>query len=113
MHYIWGGALLGELTLVRFYSIHCFLPIIILFAISFHIITLHKKGFSKVFKVSILTDVEYRTLYPNFIFKDLFILILFLSISFYVFIVYPNLFQNLINNILGTLNYTPPKIYPE
>jgi len=111
--FIWGGSVVGSLTLERFFMMHYLIPSIIVSIIILHIGTLHKLGSTNIYKITRINDLNFNNLYPYFIIKDIFILYLVLFLSLYIVFYLPNLFDNLVNNIDANSKITPKHIVPE
>ena len=111
--FIWGGSIVGSLTLERFFMIHYLLPSLIAGLIILHLASLHKLGSSSTYKVSKVIDVNFIPLYPYFIIKDLFVFVFVLGFGFYLVCFYPDYFDNLVNNIGANSKITPKHIVPE
>lgn len=111
--FIWGGSIVGTLTLERFFMVHYLLPSIILGLVILHLTSLHKLGSSSVYKSSQILDLNFMTLYPYFIIKDLFIFLGVLGVGFYLVCFYPDYFDNLVNNVSANSKITPKHIVPE
>ena len=111
--FIWGGSIVGSLTLERFFMVHYLLPSFIAGIIILHLTSLHKLGSSNTYAVSKLVDVNFIPLYPYFIIKDLFVFCFVFSFGFYLVSFYPDYFDNLVNNMGANSKVTPKHIVPE
>ena len=111
--FIWGGSIVGSLTLERFFMIHYLLPSFIVGLIILHLTSLHKLGSSNTYKVSKVLDTNFIPLYPYFIIKDLFVFAFILWVGFYLICFYPDYFDNLVNNLGANSKITPKHIVPE
>lgn len=111
--FIWGGSIVGSLTLERFFMIHYLLPSFIAGLIILHLTSLHKLGSSSTYKISKIIDLQFVPLFPYFIIKDLFVFIIVLLVSFYLVFFQPDFFDNLVNNVSANSKITPKHIVPE
>lgn len=111
--FIWGGSIVGTLTLERFFMLHYLIPSIIAALIILHIGSIHRLGSTNTYKISKLSDLSFSNLYPYFIIKDVYMLFLILVISTIIIFYLPNLFDNLVNNIDANSKITPKHIVPE
>lgn len=110
--WLWGGYSVGGPTLSRFFALHFFLPFILVFLVVVHFIYLHKDGSNNFFGVDFI-KYDRVMLYPYYIIKDLFGVIVFL-IFFFVFIFFwPNLLGHPDNYIIANPLVTPTHIVPE
>lgn len=80
--WLWGGFSVGNATLNRFYSLHFFLPFVLLGLTTLHIFFLHVDGSSNSLGIE---AQEFTTFYPYFILKDLFSLFVFSFVFFFLF----------------------------
>ena len=113
VNFIWGGTSVGSLTLERFFLIHYLMPSFLVLVIILHINSLHKLGSSNPLKLSKLVDVNYIQLYPYYILKDLFAILVVLGLCCYLIFFHPDFFDNLVNNISANSQITPKHIVPE
>jgi ubiquinol-cytochrome c reductase cytochrome b subunit len=111
VEWLWGGFSVGNATLNRFYSLHFFLPFIIVGFVLIHLALLHKYGSNN--PLGIDTDVEYVPFYPYFFIKDLFAFSVYLFILVILVFFYPNLLGHPDNYIPANPMVTPPHIVPE
>lgn len=111
--FIWGGSIVGSLTLERFFMLHYLLPSFIIGLIVLHLSSLHKLGSSTTYKTSRVIDTNFIPLYPYFIIKDFFVFTLVIFAGFYLICYYPDYFDNLVNNIEANSKITPKHIVPE
>ena len=111
--FIWGGSIVGTLTLERFFMIHYLLPSLIVGLIILHLTSLHKLGSTNTVRAVKTIDYNFVPLYPYFIIKDLFVFTLILLFSFYMISFYPDYFDNLVNNLGANSKITPKHIVPE
>lgn len=109
--WLWGGFSVDNATLNRFFSLHYLLPFVIVFFVFLHLIALHKDGSSNPLGVSLSFDKI--PMYPYFIIKDTFSILIFLCVllSFVFFI--PNYLGHPDNYIPANPLVTPTHIVPE
>lgn len=109
---VWGGYGISNDTLVRFYSLHYILPLVLAVFVLYHIYFLHFYKSSNVFN---LYSFHYMKInfYPYFWIKDIFGLSLIFIVFFFVLFYYPELFNHSDNYIEANPLVTPPHIVPE
>nr|YP_009348176.1 apocytochrome b [Corallina officinalis]APX55286.1 apocytochrome b [Corallina officinalis]QJF58205.1 apocytochrome b [Corallina officinalis] len=109
--WLWGGFSVDNATLNRFYSFHYLFPFIIAALSLVHLALLHQDGSGN--PLGIESSVDKIVMYPYFIVKDLFGLIIFalLFASFVYF--YPNTLGHPDNYIEANPMVTPAHIVPE
>jgi ubiquinol-cytochrome c reductase cytochrome b subunit len=77
--FLWGGAVVNDCTLKRFFILHFLLPFILLAFIILHIHVIHKTestgNTQALFQTSKAGDITYKTLYPLYFIKDLIIIL--------------------------------------
>jgi quinol-cytochrome oxidoreductase complex cytochrome b subunit len=111
VEWLWGGFSVDNPTLNRFFSLHFFLPFIIVGAVLLHLVLLHENGSNN--PLGIYIKMENVPFYPYFYVKDLFgfiVLMLFFSIFVYY---YPNTLGHPDNYIGADPMKTPLHIVPE
>jgi len=109
--WLWGGYSIDNATLNRFFSFHYLFPFIITGLVGVHILFLHEHGSNNPLGVHFKSDSI--PMYPYYIIKDLYGVILFLIFfSFFVFFA-PNLLGHPDNYIPANPMVTPPHIVPE
>ncbi len=109
--WLWGGFSVDNATLNRFFSLHYLFPFIIIALSLIHIALLHQEGSGN--PLGIESSSDKINLFPYFVVKDLFGLILFLlffSIFLYFF---PNILGHSDNYIEANPMVTPTHIVPE
>lgn len=111
--FIWGGSVVGSLTLERFFMVHYLIPSLIAVFIILHLTSLHKLGSTNIYQNSKISDLNYKNLYPYFIIKDIFLFYFIIGVSVYIIFYNPSLFDNLVNNIEANSKITPKHIVPE
>lgn len=110
--WLWGGFAIDNATLTRFYSLHYFMPFIISALVGIHLLLLHQSGSNNPLGVSFSSEGGI-TMYPYYIIKDLYGVILFL-IFFAIFLFFmPNFLGHPDNYIPANPMVTPPHIVPE
>ena len=110
---VWGGSIVGTLTLQRFFMIHYLVPSLILIFILVHLNTIHRIGSTNAHKLSEINDTNFMQLYPYFIIKDSVGLGFILFLSLYLIFFKPFIFDNLVNYIAADSKNTPKHIVPE
>jgi quinol-cytochrome oxidoreductase complex cytochrome b subunit len=109
--WLWGGYSIDNATLNRFFSFHYVFPFIITGLVGVHILFLHEHGSNNPLGVHFKADSI--PMYPYYIIKDLYGVILFL-IFFSVFVFFaPNFLGHPDNYIPANPMVTPPHIVPE
>jgi len=108
---LWGGFTIEDATLHRFYSLHFFLPFIILALSIVHISLLHEAGSTNPTGVpSMLETIPFT---PYFILKDILSILVFLIIIMYLNYSNPDLLGHTLNYQIANFLVTPPHIVPE
>jgi len=95
----------------RFYSLHFFLPFIILALSIVHISLLHEAGSSNPTGVSSMLETIPFT--PYFILKDILSILIFLIIIMYLNYSTPDILGHTLNYQIANFLVTPPHIVPE
>jgi len=109
--WLWGGYSIANATLVRFFSLHFFFPIIIAALVGLHLHLLHLSGSSNPIGQNVNPSKIFFT--PYYIVKDLYGVITFL-IFFTLFVFfYPNVLGHSDNYIPANPLVTPAHIVPE
>lgn len=111
VNWIWGGFSVRAPTLNRFYSLHFFLPFVLIFFVLLHLIFLHENGSRN--RVGIKRNIDKLSFHPFFTIKDLLFISAVLSISFCVSFFYPFLLGDAVNNVPANPIQTPIHIQPE
>lgn len=95
----------------RFYSLHFFLPFIILALSIVHISLLHEAGSSNPTGVpSMLETIPFS---PYFILKDILSILIFLILIMYLNYSTPDILGHTLNYQIANFLVTPPHIVPE
>lgn len=109
--WLWGGFSVDDATLNRFFSLHFFLPFIILALSIIHLMLLHEFGSNNPIGTSFRSDG--LPMGPYYIIKDLNgINLLFILIVYLIFFL-PNFLGHPDNYISSNSLVTPPHIVPE
>lgn len=111
VEWFWGGFSVDDATLNRFYSLHFFLPFVILGLSIVHVILLHEFGSNNPLGVS--SKQDYVNFFPGYIVKDFTSWMVFFWIFCYFVFFDPNYFSHPDNYILGNSLVTPSHIVPE
>jgi len=110
--WLWGGYAVDNATLNRFYSFHFLLPFIILGLVFIHLIFLHRVGSSNLVGIEFF-EFDLTFMYPYYIVKDLYgIIIFFFFFSIFLFF-FPNFLGHTDNYIPANPLVTPVHIVPE
>nr|YP_009922618.1 cytochrome b [Syndesmis echinorum]QNA49653.1 cytochrome b [Syndesmis echinorum] len=109
--WIWGGFSVDGPTLIRFFSLHYLVPLLILFLIIVHFVVLHDSGSSNPLGVTSKSEKLY--FYPYFVVKDFVGVFLGLFGVWIVFFWIPELFFEAQNANEANVLVTPPHIQPE
>lgn len=109
-HFLWGGYSVDNPTLNRFFSLHYFLPFVLVGMVFIHLTLLHDVGSSNPLSAD---HGNYIPFYPYFFIKD-FLAFQYMLI-FYVILVciYPNKLNHSDNYIPANPLVTPAHIVPE
>lgn len=109
---LWGGYSISDPTLTRFFSLHFFLPFILFALVIIHLIYLHRDGSNNNIGINFI-KYDFINMYPYYIIKDLFGVIIFIMFfSVFVFF-YPNVLGHTDNYINANPFVTPVHIVPE
>ena len=112
--WLWGGYAVDNPTLTRFFSLHYFLPFIILGLVILHIWALHIPGNNNPIGIEIKKPSKDTVpFHPYITAKDLFALMLFLIIFSGFIFFSPNILGNPDNYIPANPMITPSHIVPE
>lgn len=110
--WLWGGYAVDNATLIRFFSLHYLFPFILVGLVLIHLIFLHEFGSNNPIGVE-FKYIDHITMYPYYILKDFFGVLIFL-IFFTSFIFFnPNLLGHTDNYIQANSMVTPTHIVPE
>ena len=111
VEWLWGGFSVGNATLNRFFSLHYFMPFLIVGVVIIHLTLLHSDGSNN--PIGINTNVQTVSFYPYFYVKDLFAFFMLLSALSLIVVYYPNLLGHPDNYIPANPMSTPAHIVPE
>jgi quinol-cytochrome oxidoreductase complex cytochrome b subunit len=109
--WLWGGFSVDNPTLNRFFSLHYLLPFLIAGLAIVHLNFLHLSGSSNPLEVD--DSIDDITFYPYFYLKDLFMLLVVLTIFTYFIMYYPDYFGHSDNYIPANNLVTPSHLVPE
>ncbi len=113
VEWLWGGFSVDNPTLNRFFSLHFFLPFVILGVVVLHIWALHVTGSNNPLGIDTKGPQDTLPFHPYYTVKDSFGLVVFLLI-YAVFVFYmPNALGHPDNYIPADPLVTPPHIVPE
>ena len=87
LEWLWGGFVVNNPTLKRFFTFHFFLPFVLIAIVLLHLALLHKEGSGAPIGDS--TGVDHLTFYPYFFVKDLLAFFCFLVIFGFFVLSYP------------------------
>lgn len=109
---LWGAFSVDNSTLNRFFSIHYLLPFVLVTLVLMHLILLHEDGSNNPFgcKNIIVDKVPFT---PYFTVKDIFGVVVFFILFFYLVSFDPNLLGHPDNYIIANPLSTPAHIVPE
>lgn len=111
VYWLWGGFSIDNPTLNRFFSLHYFLPFVILGLVVFHLVCLHNWGSNN--PLGLNSKIDTFSFTPFFFVKDFSYLNVFLfGISIFIFFS-PNYLGHPDNYILANPLVTPNHIVPE
>nr|AEO93196.1 cytochrome b [Polyascus gregaria] len=111
VEWIWGGFILGNATLSRFFSLHFFLPFIMFVFVFFHLLLLHIDGSTN--PVNSMKDLDKIPFHPYFLFKDILGFIIFFFMLFIFSTLFSDMFFDCENFNLANSMVTPHLIKPE
>ena len=109
--WLWGGFSVDNATLNRFFSFHYLFPFIIAALSLIHLALLHQDGSGN--PLGINSSMDKIPMYPYFIIKDFFGIIIFLIFFSGFVYFYPNLLGHPDNYIEANPMVTPAHIVPE
>ncbi|YP_001095994.1 cytochrome b (mitochondrion) [Galendromus occidentalis] len=109
--WLWGSFSVSKPTLMRFFSLHFILPLIMTSMVLIHIIFLHEKGSNN--PLGLNSNYDKIPFYPFFIWKDLLTVWLFMMIFLILCNIFPFIFMDPDNFIMANPLSTPPHIQPE
>jgi ubiquinol-cytochrome c reductase cytochrome b subunit len=109
--WLWGGYVINNATLNRFFSLHFVLPFVIAGVTIIHLALLHKDGSNNPLGVE--SGVAKISFYPYFFFKDLTAFFIFMSVFVFFVFYSPNTLGHPVNYIPADSMHTPSHIVPE
>ena len=110
--WLWGGYAVDNATLNRFFSLHYLFPFIILGLVFIHLLFLHENGSNNPLGIEFKL-IDHVTMYPYYIYKDLFgLLCFFIFFAIFLFF-FPNTLGHTDNYIFANPMVTPTHIVPE
>ena len=110
---LWGGYVVGDPTLHRFFALHYLLPFIIVAVIGLHLIALHQHGSNNPLGIDKRGPQDTIPFHPFYTIKDMFGLMVFLLLFALVVFYIPNYLVEPDNYIPANSLQTPPHIVPE
>ena len=112
--WLWGGFAVANPTLTRFFSLHYFLPFLIIGLVVLHIWALHIPGNNNPVGIDIKKPSKDTVPFsPYIVVKDLYALIIFLIIFAGIVFFVPNILGHTDNYIKANPMVTPSHIVPE
>jgi ubiquinol-cytochrome c reductase cytochrome b subunit len=111
VNWIWGAFSIENATLNRFFSLHFFLPFVLLGLVVVHLLLLHDKGSSNPLGLWFFMDEI--PFHPYFIVKDGYGLVVFLLVFCVIIGYFPNLMGHPDNYTMANPLVTPVHIVPE
>merc|ERR1712187_610467 len=111
VEWLWGGFVVGNPTLKRFYSIHFVVPFLIAGLSLLHLALLHKVGSNS--PIGSDTGVDDVPFYPYFFLKDAFALCVYLLVFGVFVFYYPNVLNHPDNYVPADPLQTPAHVVPE
>jgi ubiquinol-cytochrome c reductase cytochrome b subunit len=111
VHWLWGGYVVGNATLKRFYSLHFLLPFLIAGVTLIHLALLHRDGSNNPLGTDSVGDEI--PFYPYFFVKDLFAFFVFLTFFSAFVLWFPNFLNHPDNYVPADPIHTPRHVVPE
>lgn len=111
LKYIWGGEVVGDPTLKRFFIFHFISPFVLGLLAAVHIAFLHETGSGNPLGVS--READCIPFYPYYVLKDFFGAVVFLFVFFLIVFVTPDMFGLPDNFTRADSIKTPVHIEPE
>ncbi len=111
--WLWGGFVVGNATLNRFFSLHYLLPFVIFGVVFLHLWALHVHKSNNPLGIDMKGPQDTLPFHPYYTVKDLFGLGVFLLVFAYLVFFAPNATINPDNYIPANPLVTPPHIVPE
>src|SRR5882672_4142906 len=111
--WLWGGFIVDNPTLNRFFSLHYLLPFVIVGAVVLHLVALHQHGSNNPLGIDKKGPQDSIPFHPYYTIKDLFGLFVFLLVYAAFIFFAPNLLGDPANYIPANPLATPEHIVPE
>ena len=111
--WLWGGFSVDNPTLSRFFALHYLMPFMIVGVVLLHIIALHRFGSNNPLGIDVSGKQDTIPFHPYYTSKDLFGLVVFLTIFASAVFFYPNFLGHPDNYIPANPLQTPAHIVPE
>lgn len=111
IEWLWGGYVINNNTLKRFFTLHFILPLIIAGVTLIHLALLHRVGSSS--PIGSDTGVDDVPFYPYYFSKDTFALCVYLLVFATFVFYYPNVLNHPDNYIPADSMETPAHVVPE
>jgi len=112
--WLWGGYSVDNPTLNRFYSLHYLLPFLIFGLVVLHIWALHIPGNNNPIGIDVKKNSnETMPFHPYMVMKDIFALLLFITVFLWFVFFAPNVLGHPDNYIEANPLVTPAHIVPE
>nr|YP_009326087.1 cytochrome b [Asterionella formosa]APD75848.1 cytochrome b [Asterionella formosa] len=109
--WLWGGYVINNATLNRFFSLHFVLPFFIAGLSIIHLALLHKEGSNN--PIGVGSGIAKISFYPYFFLKDLTAFFIFMSVFIFFIFYSPNTLGHPVNYIPADPMHTPSHIVPE
>ena len=110
---LWGGFVVGNPTLNRFFSLHYLLPFMIVGVVVVHLWALHVHHSNNPLGIDMKGPQDTLPFHPYYTIKDMFGLGIFLLVFAYLVFFAPNMLGEADNYIPANPLVTPPHIVPE
>ena len=110
---LWGGYVVDNPTLNRFYSLHYLLPFVIVGVVVVHLWALHVHKSNNPLGIDMKGPQDELPFHPYYTIKDMFGLGVFLLVFAYLVFFAPNILGEADNYIPANPLVTPPHIVPE
>jgi ubiquinol-cytochrome c reductase cytochrome b subunit len=111
VEWLWGGFIVDNATLNRFFSLHFFLPFVLAGLSLLHLALLHKDGSNN--PLGVQSPSDQIPFYPYFVIKDTFAFFSFLLVFILFVFFFPNTLGHPVNYIPADSLHTPAHIVPE
>nr|YP_009695411.1 cytochrome b [Diaphanes mendax]QEJ81641.1 cytochrome b [Diaphanes mendax] len=111
VEWVWGGFAIENATLSRFFSLHFILPFIIVAMVIIHLLFLHQKGSNNPMGTN--SNIDKIPFNPYFTIKDIFGIMIVLSMLTVLSLMYPYKLSDPDNFIPANPMVTPIHIQPE